>query len=154
VRNKLLQGELRHELSGDGREQNAIAEVTGGDEVSGKMALAEKGQTIGCARTQARPGLMDASVGKFWNQSDSGAAKGFDGRRIDALVEASVFDSGADEHKTTGAWDKVDVVGVNDVRDQPVVAGNNAQHLSFERTSWQRERRNAARPGATAIDYG
>src|SRR3974390_130195 len=79
VEAKWLAGEeLRHQLRGDGRQQNAVTKGSGGDGVSGQGSGAPEGKAVGRAGTQARPGIVDAHVSDLGCDTCGGTMQALD----------------------------------------------------------------------------
>jgi len=96
-----------HDFCCDGREQDAVAEVAGGDIVSGRSRLSKDGKGIGRAGAQPCPAFQDLRVAKFWHQGQSGIVQALDRISVGAFVEARLLDRGADEQASIAARDEI-----------------------------------------------
>ncbi len=55
--------QLSHHMRGDRRQQDPIAIVSGGSEISGQRGWSDDGQIIRTSRPQTRPNFVDAHLG-------------------------------------------------------------------------------------------
>lgn len=133
---------LRHQMRRDGREHDAVAIVSGGDEVSGDGSFAEERQIVGSGGTQAGPSLEDARFAELRNKQGGGLMKALDDFGIDLLAEASFFERAAYDESSIAARDDVaKPVGSDDVAELDVrwlcgrcVWEHQGEHLSFDGT--------------------
>jgi hypothetical protein len=98
---RLVFDEVGDDLRRCGGEEDAVAEVAGGDEAGAVGdSCADEGEVVECAGAEAGPGLEYARTGELREQSGRAGVEGFDVRGVDGGVEAGVFDGGADNGAT------------------------------------------------------
>ena len=98
---------LRHDSCRDRRQQNAIAKMSRGDEISWRFRRSQDRQIIRGPGPQARPRFQNASLRQSRHQTNGGLMQAMNRSGIDALVVSDVLDRGADQNSSIAAWHQV-----------------------------------------------
>src|SRR6266567_1996680 len=143
----------RHDFRSDGREEDAVAEVAGGDVVARSGCLAKDRQRIGSSGAKSGPAFQDSCVGKSRHQSDGRLMQALNGCEVSALIESSFFDSSADEEAAVAARDEVGLRRADDMFQERARRHYQTEHLAFDRASGELVRSDLARPGSGTVNY-
>lgn len=108
---------MAERAGGPGGEQNAVAEVPGGDPAAGRSGGADEGEFVGRGGAKAGPAVDEFGEGDGRPEFSGGFEEGGDGVGMDGLVVSGLLDGGADDDAAFAARDKIDVWGSqNDVQ--------------------------------------
>src|SRR5581483_6086739 len=143
---------LRHEMSRNGSQKNAIAIVSRCQEQTRGGGGAEDGKIIRRAGTQARPGIVYGRVLELRQHPDGSLLKAANGVWIRAFVKTRLLESGSDDEATIASWHQVNLRAADHVTQQLAGLVYDAEHLAFHRANG--ERRKLPSPSAGTIHYG